>query len=149
MLLQNDPFFNAVLSRFGSPNPNTHVVPAMDAYRRGSDVWVHIDLPGVAADSLDINVERNVLTVTGERWWERQESDHLYLNDRNQGKYRRQVHLGDGLDTDGIEADYHDGVLTVRIPVAEKAKPRKISIKANSGLGSEPQIETETVVTKA
>jgi HSP20 family protein len=148
MLLQNDPFFNAVLNRFATPSPDAHVVPPMDAYRRGSDVWVHIDLPGVAADSLDINVERNVLTVTGERWWERQDGDHLYLNDRTQGRYRRQVHLGDGLDSENIEADYHDGVLTVRIPIAEKAKPRKITVKANSGLTSEPQIEPETVVTE-
>jgi HSP20 family protein len=112
----------------------------MDAYRRGSDIWVHIDLPGVAADSLDINVERSVLTVSGERWWERQDGDQVYLNDRSQGRFRRQVHLGDGLDAERIEADYQDGVLTLRIPVAESAKPRKIEVKSGS-----PAIEAETV----
>ncbi|MCP3989055.1 MAG: Hsp20/alpha crystallin family protein [Actinomycetia bacterium] len=117
----------------------------MDAYRRGTDVWVHLDLPGIAADSLDISVERNVLTVVGERFWERQESDQVYVNDRTQGTYRRQVHLGEGLDAESIEADYQDGVLTLRIPVAEKAKPRKIAIKAATGSDSEPVIEAETV----
>jgi HSP20 family protein len=112
----------------------------MDAYKRGSDIWVHIDLPGVAADSLDINVERNVLTVSGERWWERQEGDQVFVTDRSQGRFRRQVHLGEGLDADRIEADYQDGVLTLRIPVKESAKPRKIEVRS----GSEA-IEAETV----
>ena len=134
VLLQNDPFFNAVFNRLASqPVVESQNVAPMDAYRRGSDVWVHLDLPGVAADTLDINVERNVLTVTGERWWERQEGDQIYVSDRTQGRFRRQVHLGDGLDAEAIEADYNDGVLTLRIPVAEKAKPRKITIKAGGG----------------
>jgi HSP20 family protein len=144
VLLQNDPFFNSVFNRLATAGPVSSVAPPMDAYRRGSDVWVHLDLPGVAADSLDISIERNVLTVTGERFWERQEGDQVYVNDRTQGSYRRQVHIGDGLDADAIEADYHDGVLTLRIPVAEKAKPRKIAIKAD-GATSEPVIEAETV----
>ncbi len=131
MLLQNDPLFNAVFNRLttASGGAGTAVAP-MDAYRRGADVWVHLDLPGVAADSIDITVERNVLTVTGERFWKRQDGDQVYLSDRTQGRYHRQVHLGDGLDADAIEADYHDGVLTLRIPVAEKAKPRKITVSA-------------------
>ena len=64
-----------------------------------------IDMPGVAAESIDIDVERNVLTVTGERSWETEEDDQIYLNERVQGVYRRQVHLGEGLDPEGIEAD--------------------------------------------
>lgn len=139
MLLQNDPFFNAVFNRLASGTDAGGTVPPMDAYRRGSDVWVHLDLPGIAADSLDISVERNVLTVSGERWWERREGDQIYVNDRTQGRFRRQVHLGDGLDSESIEADYHDGVLTLRIPVAESAKPRKIEIKSSA-----PAIDTTT-----
>ncbi|MEM8924752.1 MAG: Hsp20/alpha crystallin family protein [Actinomycetota bacterium] len=140
MLLQNDPLFNAVFSRLAAPSPGAnHTVAPMDAYRRGADVWVHLDLPGVAADSLDINVERNVLTVTGERWSDRQDGDRVYASDRVQGRFHRQVHLGDGLDPEAIEADYHDGVLTLRIPVAEKAKPRKITINAG-GVSGEPAI---------
>jgi len=94
----------------------------MDAFRRGSDVWVHIDLPGVKADSLDITVERNVLTIAAERNWQRQDGDQAYFAERYRGSFRRQIELGDGLDLEHLEADLHDGVLTVRIPVAEQAK---------------------------
>jgi HSP20 family protein len=135
MLLQNDSFrdinawFEQLAGRTGSaaqwPMP-------MDAYKRGDDLWVHIDLPGVSADSVDIDVERNVLTVTAQRNWKRQEGDQLYLSERQRGSFRRQVHLGDGLDAERIEADYHDGVLTLRIPVAEMARPRKIAINTSS-----------------
>jgi len=145
VLLQNDPFVTAMLNRFTTgPASEAHSssVAPMDAYRRGADVWVHLDLPGIAADSLDISVERTVLTVSGERWWDRQEGDRVYVNDRSQGRFHRQVHLGEGLDTENIEADYHDGVLTLRIPVAETAKPRKIVI--NTGSASEPVLEAQT-----
>lgn len=148
MLLQNDPFFNAVLNRFATPSQTAHNVAPMDAYRRGSDVWVHLDLPGIAADSLDISVERNVLTVSGERYWERQDGDQMYSSDRLQGRFHRQVHLGDGLDAEAIEADYHDGVLTLRIPVAEKAKPRKITVRAGTPTSSTTEV-TETSETAA
>jgi HSP20 family protein len=125
MLMQNDPFFEAF---FRGPNrTDAHQMP-MDAYRRGDDVWVHLDLPGVASDSLDISVERNVLTVAAERGWQREEGDQMYLNERSKGSYRRQVHLGESLDPDAIEADLADGVLTLRIPISEKAQPRKINI---------------------
>jgi len=93
-----------------------------------------MDLPGVAADSLDIDVERNNLTITAERSYSREEGDQIYFAERPQGKFRRQVNLGDGLDAEAIEADYHNGVLTLRIPVAEKAKARKIAINT---VGSE------------
>ncbi len=129
MLLQNDPFrdFDALFRTLGRGDAAENRM-AMDAYRRGEDVWVHIDLPGVAADAVDISVERNVLTVTAERTYPYEEGDQSYLRERRQGTFRRQVHLGDNLDVDHIEADYVDGVLTLRIPVAERAKPRKISV---------------------
>lgn len=125
MLMQNDPFFEALFR--GTSRTDTHRMP-MDAYRRGDDVWVHMDLPGVATDSLDISVERNVLTVAAERSWQREDGDQMYLNERSRGSYRRQVHLGDALDADGIDADLSDGVLTLRIPISEKAQPRKITV---------------------
>ena len=145
MLLQNSPFrdFDTIFDQLSGRPAGTTSAMAMDAYRRGSDVWVHLDLPGVAADSLDISVERNVLTVTGERGWERQEGDRVYLNERRQGTFRRQVTLGEGLDADGIEADYTDGVLTLRVPVAEKAQPRKIQITGSGRTAlSEESVET-------
>lgn len=139
MLFNNDPFrdFDSVFRRVGAGSAG-HAMP-MDAYRRGEDVWVHVDLPGVSADRLDINVERNVLTIGAEREWSREDGDRSYLNERMQGTFTRQVHLGEGLDAEGIEADLTDGVLTLRIPVAEKAKPRKISI----GVGDQAAIEAE------
>jgi len=103
-------------------------VMPMDAFRRGSDIWVHIDLPGVKAEGLDITVERNVLTISAERDWQRQEGDQPYFGERYRGNFRRQIQLGDGLDLQNLEADLHDGVLTIRIPVAEQAKPRKVQI---------------------
>ncbi|MFK8024469.1 MAG: Hsp20/alpha crystallin family protein [Ilumatobacter sp.] len=145
MLIMNSPFreldalFDQVAGR--SARAAESALPApIDAYRRGDDVWVHVDLPGVAAESLDVSVERDVLTITGERGWQRQDDDQLYLAERRRGTFRRQVTLGDGLDADAIEADYSDGVLTLRIPVAEKAQPRKISIA--TGAPSSPAIDT-------
>lgn len=131
MLLQNSPFrdLDSIFELATSGARSTGRAMPLDAYRRDDDVWVHIDLPGVAADSIDISVERNVLTVTAERSTARQEGDRFYLSERHSGSFRRQVNLGDGLDADGIEADYHDGVLTLRVPVAQQAKPRKIEVR--------------------
>ena len=139
MLFQNDPFrdVDALFGRLGT-RPSPQGMP-MDAYRRGEDVWVHVDLPGVSADSLEINVERNVLTLSAERSWATESEDRVYLNERSTGRFQRQVHLGDGLDAESIEADLSDGVLSLRIPVAERAKPRKISITTNT-----PAIEAES-----
>lgn len=141
MLLQNSPFRD--FDSFFDLTPTRGAGRAMplDAYRRDDDVWVHIDLPGVAADSIDISVERNVLTITAERSNSRQEGDRSYLAERHHGTFRRQVNLGDGLDAEQIEADYHDGVLTLRVPVAQKAKPRKIEI--NTGALSIPTTATD------
>jgi HSP20 family protein len=135
MLLQNDPFrdidswFDRMTGR--SPSNGDWPMP-MDAYKRGNDLWVDIDLPGVSSDKIDISVERNVLTVSAQRNWERQDGDQAYLAERHRGTYRRQVHLGDGLDADRIEARYDAGVLTLRIPVAEQAQPRKIEVQTET-----------------
>lgn len=132
MLTQHDPFreFEAFFGRpFDRPfDRQTTTAMPMDAFRRGSDVWVYFDLPGVKAENLDITVERNVLTVAAERTWQRQEGDQSYVAERRAGTFRRQVQLGDGLDLEHLEADLHDGVLTIRIPVAERAKPRKVQV---------------------
>ena len=141
MLLFNDPFpdIDALFSGLGSPAAHGQLTMPMDAYRRGHDVWVHIDVPGVAADSLDIAMERGILTISAQRDWQRQDGDDAYLSERLRGSYRRQVHIGDGLDTDRIEANFNDGVLTLRIPVAEAAKPRKIAITT-----TQPALEAAT-----
>jgi HSP20 family protein len=101
----------------------------MDAWREGEDFVVAFDLPGVNVDSVDIDVERNVLTVKAERPDPVGEGTELIASERPRGVFSRQLILGDALDTDGVKANYDAGVLTLRIPVAEKAKPRRIEIE--------------------
>ena len=132
--LQTDPFrdFDNIFSQFSSRQSGSAGVFPMDAFRRGHDVWVHMDLPGVKSEDLDITVERSMLTVAAERHWQRNDGDQYYFSERYRGSFRRQIQLGDGLDLEQLEADLHDGVLTIRIPVAEQAKPRKISVSTSS-----------------
>jgi HSP20 family protein len=113
----------------------------MDAYRRGDDFIVHFDLPGIDADSLDLTTEENVLTVSAQRTYEPEEGDEILVSERPQGKFSRQLFLGEGLDREAITASYDQGVLTVEVPMAERAKPRRIEI---SGGGSPQVIEAET-----
>ena len=108
-------------------------VMAMDAYRHGDAFVVHFDLPGVDASSIDLTVEKNVLTVSAERNWQAGEGYQVVANERPQGRFSRQLFLGEGLDYDHITAGYDHGVLTVTIPVAEAAKPRKVEIQAGDG----------------
>jgi HSP20 family protein len=100
----------------------------MDAYRHGDTVVVHFDLPGVDPSSIDLEYERQALTVTAERSWRPVEGDQLLAAERVHGRFQRQLLLGDGLDAERMHATYEHGVLTVTIPVAEKAKPRKVQI---------------------
>jgi HSP20 family protein len=104
----------------------------MDAYRRGDEFVVHFDLPGVRPDTIEISVEKNVLTVKAERQWSEEQADEVLVSERPQGSFSRQLFLGDGLDTDRIQASYQDGVLTLTIPVAERAKPRRVEINTPS-----------------
>jgi HSP20 family protein len=144
-MIQTDPFrdLDTLFNRLSGRPQNAGGVMPMDAFRRGSDVWVHIDLPGVKAEGLDITVERNVLTIAAERDRQRQEGDQAYFGERYRGSFRRQIQLGEGLDLQNLEADLHDGVLTIRIPVAEQAKPRKVEIGQRRNNGQEA-IETTT-----
>jgi HSP20 family protein len=110
---------------------NRPAVMPMDAWREGDVFVLEFDLPGVAKESIDLDVERNVLTVKAERVagngdWE------MLASERPRGLFSRQLVLGDNLDLEHIEAAYHDGVLRLRVPVAEQAKPRKIEIKIGS-----------------
>lgn len=105
----------------------------MDAYREGEEYVIALDLPGVAKDAIDIDVERNMLTVKAERRPAAKADDvQLELSERPLGVFSRQLVLADTLDTERITADYEAGVLTLRIPIAERAKPRKIAISGES-----------------
>jgi HSP20 family protein len=107
-------------------------VAAMDAYRRGDEFLVHLDLPGVRADAIDLTVEKNVLTVTAERQRPFGEGDEVLVAERPLGRVQRQLFLGEQLDTERIDARYEDGVLTLRLPVAEQARPRKVTVQGGS-----------------
>jgi HSP20 family protein len=100
----------------------------MDAYRDGDQFVLNFDLPGVAAESIELDVERNVLTVRAERTAETGDQVRWHIAERPHGVFSRQVFLGESLDTDRVEAGYDAGVLTVRIPVADEAQPRKITV---------------------
>lgn len=105
--------------------------PAMayDAVRRGDTVVVEIDLPGVAADSIDVTVERNHVSVRATRARATLESDVVLAAGRRHGEFRRDLELGASLDARGVEASYDAGVLTLRIPVLESAQPRKVTVQ--------------------
>ena len=107
----------------------------MDAYRRGDAFVVHFDLPGVEPASIDLTVDKNVLTVRAERRFEQDAGDEILATERPQGTFTRQLMLGDQLDADSISAGYDRGVLTLTIPVAERAKPRRVEIDVTSTEG--------------
>jgi HSP20 family protein len=131
MLMRTDPFreIDRLAEQFFG-TPGRPAVMHMDAERDGDWFYVHFDLPGVDPDSIDLTVERNVLTVRAERARAVREGVEPVIAERPMGTFSRQLFLGDTLDTDHLEAHYEAGVLTLRIPVAEQAKPRKISITA-------------------
>jgi HSP20 family protein len=109
----------------------------MEAFRRGEEFFVYIDLPGVNDDDVDVTVERNVVNIRAERRSPRQEGDELIVDERPQGVFTRQLFLGDNLDTNRLSADYDRGVVCLTIPIAEESKPRRISVHPREQLESE------------
>ena len=129
MLMRYDPFAGFdLLTRPGAAGQQGLL--AMDAYRQGDRFLVHFDLPGVDPASVELNVERNVLTVSAQRPATPAGGEEWLVSERPHGAASRQLFLGEGLDLDRIEASYDRGVLTVSVPVAEAAKPRKVEIAA-------------------
>ena len=129
MLLRNtDPFrdFDRLTQQLLGTTNRPAVMP-MDAWREGDRFVIEFDLPGVSAESIDLDIERNVLTVRAERVagngdWE------MLASERARGAFSRQLVLGDNLDLERVEASYDNGVLRLLVPVAERAKPRKIQV---------------------
>lgn len=134
MLIRNaDPFreFDRLTQQLMGTT-NRPVAMPMDAWREGDQFVLEFDLPGVRAESIDLDVERNVLTIRAERTagngdWQ------MLASERPRGAFSRQLVLGDNLDLERIEAAYHDGVLRLVVPVAEKAKPRRIEVRSQEG----------------
>ncbi|AMW20100.1 hypothetical protein Chelonae_p2349 [[Mycobacterium] chelonae subsp. bovistauri] len=144
MLMRTDPFRE--LDRFTQQVLGTAARPAampMDAWRDGDEFHVEFDLPGIAADSLDLDIENNVVTVRAERA-PLDPGREMLAAERARGVFSRQLVLGNNLDTGRITADYHDGVLRLVIPVAEKAKPRKIAVDRPAAKA----IDDTTVITE-
>lgn len=139
MLMMSDPFRQ--FDRLTQQVLGTAARPAamaMDAWREENQFVVAVDLPGVDPGSIDVNVEQNVLTIRAERKDTLGEGVELIAAERPRGVFSRQLLLGETLDTDNVKAGYGGGVLTVRIPVAEKAQPRKIEV--TTGTGAQQQI---------
>ncbi len=142
MLMRTDPFRD--LDRLTQQVFGTPTRPAampFDAYANGDQFVVQFDLPGVDGRSIDLTVEKNVLTVHAERKRTAPDNVEMLVAERPQGNFSRQLFLGEALDTDNIEAQYADGVLTLRVPVAEKAKPRRVAI--NVGEDGQTAIDTQ------
>ena len=130
MLMRTDPFRE--LDRMAQELMGTRARPAavpIDAYRRGDEFVVQLDMPGVRPDDIDLTVERNVLTVHAERERDTGDDVELLIAERPHGSFSRQLFLGETLDADRLAADYRDGVLTLRLPVREQAKPRRVEVK--------------------
>ncbi|MFI8341876.1 Hsp20/alpha crystallin family protein [Streptomyces sp. NPDC085639] len=138
MLMRTDPFreMDRIVQQLSGTSgtwSKPSVMP-MDAYREGDEYVIAFDLPGVGTEAIDIDVERNMLTVKAERRpVAKADAVKMELSERPLGVFSRQIVLADTLDTERIQADYDAGVLTLRIPIAERAKPRKVSIGAGSG----------------
>ncbi|MEU0669950.1 Hsp20/alpha crystallin family protein [Streptomyces lavendulocolor] len=135
MLMRTDPFqeLDRLTERLLGTSAHPAAMP-MDAYRDGDTFVVLLDLPGVPPESIDLDVERNVLTVRAERRTAPDGDTEMVVAERPAGTFGRRLFLGETLDTERIEASYDKGVLTLRIPVAEQAQPRRITI----GGGGEP-----------
>jgi HSP20 family protein len=143
VLMRTDPFRD--FDRLFQQATSTATLPAampIDAYRQGDEFVIHFDLPGITPDVLDLSVEKNVLTLKAQR--KRPEHDGEWIvRERPQGTFSRSIFLGESLDTDNLAATYADGVLTVRLPVAERAKPRRIEV--TTAAPSQTAIDTRSV----
>ena len=131
-----DPFFRD-FDRLTRRGQGPRFMPA-DAFRRGDEFVVNFDLPGVDPASVEVTVDKNVLSVEAERRWSPEEGDRVVLSERPQGRYERKLYLSDNLNTEAVEATYDHGVLSLQIPVSEAAKPRKVEVLSGNGHGAIP-----------
>ena len=109
----------------------------IEALRRGEEFFIHVDLPGVDSGDTDVTVERNVVSIKARRGSPRRDGDEVLVDERPHGEFGRQLLLGDNLDADRLQADLTDGVLTLRIPVSEASKPRRIELGSRREIGDQ------------
>jgi len=119
-----DPFARLTRQAFGQAT----VMP-LDGVRRDGDVLLRFDVPGIDPDSIEVTVDRGVLTVSVKRQEERAENDKFFVRERSMGTFTRRLYLSKNLNADAVEAAYNNGILEVRIPVLEQAKPRKVEVR--------------------
>ncbi|MGH3428627.1 MAG: Hsp20/alpha crystallin family protein, partial [Mycobacteriales bacterium] len=100
----------------------------MEAFRRGDEFFVYLDVPGIEEHDVEVTVERNVVNIRARRWSPRKDGDEVIVDERPFGELARQLFLGDNLDTSKLSANYHNGVLTLSIPVADESKPRRVEL---------------------
>jgi HSP20 family protein len=145
MLMRFEPFrdFDRITEEPLSER-RVHQVP-VDAYRRGDEFKMDFDLPGADPGSIEVSVEKDVLSVRATRTWMRREGDEVLATERAYGQFSRQLFLGESLDRDHITAIYHDGVLTITIPVAEEAKPRTVEVIHVGSVAQAVEAATVTV----
>ena len=130
LLTSFDPF--GYTRAFGRPAGFTRAAVPMDGIRRENDVVFRFDLPGFGRDNIEVSIDRGVLTVSAKREEEKTDSERPIVRERVSGTLRRRIYLGDAYDADKVEAAYENGVLTVRVPLAEQAKARKVEISSDA-----------------
>ena len=133
-LTSYDPFARVTRRAFGPVTVNRATVNRagvmpLDGVRRDGDVLLRFDVPGIDPESIEVTVDRGVLSVSVKRQEERAEGDKFFVRERTMGTFTRRLYLSKNLNTDAVEAAYNNGVLEVRIPVLEQAKPRKVEVR--------------------
>lgn len=141
MLMRTDPFrqWDRLFEQPAMPAGG-----AMDAYRVGDVITVEFDLPGVDADSVDVEIERGELRLSARRRISSPEEAQYLVRERSEQSISRRLMLGDVLDVDHVDAEYRDGVLTLRIPLHEKAKPRRVEVRHGSAEDASRAISVES-----
>ena len=124
-----DPFARVTRRAFGPATVNRATVMPLDGVRRDGDVLLRFDVPGIDPESIEVTVDRGVLTVSVKRQEELTENDKFFVHERSMGTFTRRLYLSKNLNADAVEAAYHNGVLEVRIPVLEQAQPRKVEVR--------------------
>jgi HSP20 family protein len=141
MLARFDPFrdFDRVFER--AWGPRRHSSMPLDAYRHGDTYVINVDLPGFDPASIDVTAEGDVVSIRAARHWEPVEGDAVVAAERSHGEFFREMLLGEGLDTDNIHASYDNGVLTITVPLLERAAPRRIEVTRADA--ARPALEAE------
>jgi HSP20 family protein len=134
MLMRYDPFveLERLTDRLFNTVANRPLGIPLDAYREGDKFVVRADIPGVDPEAIEVTVDHDTLSISAERKWEPGEGTEVFVSERPHGKFTRQLFLGESLDTERMEAHYENGVLTLVIPVAEAARPKRIPVASGS-----------------